>query len=57
MAFRFNQALTRSIAAFAEDYRVVPTAVLQSDLGDGDEAQRCCGATWHVARPAGFATA
>jgi carbon monoxide dehydrogenase subunit G len=26
MAFRFNQASTRSIAAFAEDYRVVPTA-------------------------------
>jgi carbon monoxide dehydrogenase subunit G len=25
MAFRFNQASTRSIAAFAEDYRVVPT--------------------------------
>src|SRR6201991_294519 len=26
MAFRFNQASIRSIAAFAEDYRVVPTA-------------------------------
>jgi carbon monoxide dehydrogenase subunit G len=26
MAFRFNQASTRSIAAFTEDYRVVPTA-------------------------------
>jgi hypothetical protein len=26
MAFRFNHASTRSIAAFAEDYRVVPTA-------------------------------
>ena len=26
MAFRFNEASTRSIAAFAEDYRVVPTA-------------------------------
>jgi len=26
MAFRSNQASTRSIAAFAEDYRVVPTA-------------------------------
>jgi len=26
MAFRFNQASTRSIAAFAEDYRIVPTA-------------------------------
>src|SRR5262245_64781245 len=26
MAFRFTQASTRSIAAFAEDYRVVPTA-------------------------------
>jgi carbon monoxide dehydrogenase subunit G len=26
MAFRFNQASTGSIAAFAEDYRVVPTA-------------------------------
>jgi carbon monoxide dehydrogenase subunit G len=26
MAFRFNQASTSSIAAFAEDYRVVPTA-------------------------------
>jgi carbon monoxide dehydrogenase subunit G len=26
MAFRFNNASTRSIAAFAEDYRVVPTA-------------------------------
>ncbi|MCZ8379500.1 SRPBCC family protein [Mycobacterium sp. CPCC 205372] len=25
MAFRFNEASTRSIAAFAEDYRVVPT--------------------------------
>ena len=26
MAFRFNQASTGSIAAFAEDYRIVPTA-------------------------------
>jgi len=26
MAFRFNEALTGSIAAFAEDYRIVPTA-------------------------------
>jgi carbon monoxide dehydrogenase subunit G len=26
MAFRFNQASSRSIAAFAEDYRIVPTA-------------------------------
>jgi carbon monoxide dehydrogenase subunit G len=26
MAFRFNEASTGSIAAFAEDYRVVPTA-------------------------------
>jgi carbon monoxide dehydrogenase subunit G len=26
MAFRFNEASTSSIAAFAEDYRVVPTA-------------------------------
>src|SRR5262249_59247813 len=26
MAFRFTQASSRSIAAFAEDYRVVPTA-------------------------------
>jgi carbon monoxide dehydrogenase subunit G len=26
MAFRFNEASTRSIAAFAEDYRIVPTA-------------------------------
>jgi carbon monoxide dehydrogenase subunit G len=26
MAFRFNEASTASIAAFAEDYRVVPTA-------------------------------
>lgn len=26
MAFRFNKASTRSIAAFAEDYRIVPTA-------------------------------
>jgi carbon monoxide dehydrogenase subunit G len=26
IAFRFNEASTRSIAAFAEDYRVVPTA-------------------------------
>lgn len=26
MAFRFNEASTTSIAAFAEDYRVVPTA-------------------------------
>lgn len=26
MAFRFNEASTRSIAAFAEDYRVVPIA-------------------------------
>ncbi len=25
MAFRFNQASTGSIAAFAEDYRIVPT--------------------------------
>jgi carbon monoxide dehydrogenase subunit G len=25
MAFRFNEASTKSIAAFAEDYRVVPT--------------------------------
>ena len=25
-AFRFNEASTRSIAAFAEDYRIVPTA-------------------------------
>jgi len=25
MAFRFNQASTRSIAAFAEDYRIAPT--------------------------------
>jgi carbon monoxide dehydrogenase subunit G len=25
MAFRFNQASSRSIAAFAEDYRIVPT--------------------------------
>jgi carbon monoxide dehydrogenase subunit G len=25
MAFRFNQASNRSIAAFAEDYRIVPT--------------------------------
>jgi carbon monoxide dehydrogenase subunit G len=26
MAFRFNEASTNSIAAFAEDYRIVPTA-------------------------------
>ena len=26
MAFRFNEASTGSIAAFAEDYRIVPTA-------------------------------
>jgi carbon monoxide dehydrogenase subunit G len=26
MAFRFNQASTRSIAAFTEDYRILPTA-------------------------------
>jgi carbon monoxide dehydrogenase subunit G len=26
MAFRFNEASTGSIAAFAEDYRVAPTA-------------------------------
>ena len=26
MAFRFNNASTRSIAAFAEDYRITPTA-------------------------------
>ncbi len=40
MAFRFNEASSGSIAAFAEDYRVVPTAGgLPPDLGDGDEAE------------------
>ena len=44
MAFRFNEASTGSIAAFAEDYRVVPTRRrLSSDVGDGDEAERCGG--------------
>jgi carbon monoxide dehydrogenase subunit G len=45
MAFRFNTATTNSIAAFAEDYRVVPTA-------DG------CHLTWVMAmKPNGFAGA
>ena len=38
MAFRFNDASTGSIAAFAEDYRVVPTA-------EG------CNLTWVLGRP------
>jgi carbon monoxide dehydrogenase subunit G len=43
MAFRFNQASTRSIAAFAEDYRVVPTAT-------------GCNLTWVMAmKPSGVA--
>ncbi|MCV7213578.1 SRPBCC family protein [Mycolicibacterium canariasense] len=43
MAFRFNQASTNSIAAFAEDYWVVPT-------GDG------CNLTWVMAmKPNGTA--
>ncbi|CDO11230.1 SRPBCC family protein [Mycolicibacterium cosmeticum] len=43
MAFRFNQASTNSIAAFAEDYWVVPT-------GDG------CNLTWVMAmKPNGIA--
>jgi carbon monoxide dehydrogenase subunit G len=43
MAFRFNQASTRSIAAFAEDYRVVPTAT-------------GCNLTWVMAmKPKGLA--
>jgi carbon monoxide dehydrogenase subunit G len=44
MAFRFNEASTGSIAAFAEDYRVVPTP------GGG------CHLTWVMAmKPQGFA--
>lgn len=43
MAFRFNEASTSSISAFAEDYRVVPT-------GDG------CHLTWVMAiKPNGLA--
>jgi carbon monoxide dehydrogenase subunit G len=43
MAFRFNEASTGSIAAFAEDYRIEPTA-------DG------CHLTWVMAmKPNGFA--
>ena len=54
MAFRFNEASTGSIAAFAEDYRIVPTADrLQLDVGDGDEAERRCRPHGHVARPTG----
>ncbi|MEW5813379.1 MAG: SRPBCC family protein [Actinomycetota bacterium] len=42
MAFRFNQASTGSIGAFAEDYRVVPTP-------------RGCHLTWVMAlKPAGL---
>ncbi len=43
MAFRFNDSTSNAIAAFAEDYRVVPTA-------DG------CHLTWVMAmKPSGFA--
>jgi carbon monoxide dehydrogenase subunit G len=43
MAFRFNEASTRSIAAFAEDYRVLPTP-------------GGCHLTWVMAmKPNGFA--
>lgn len=43
MAFRFNQASSRSIAAFAEDYRVKPTAT-------------GCNLTWVMAmKPSGVA--
>ncbi|MGB3232286.1 MAG: SRPBCC family protein [Mycobacterium sp.] len=43
MAFRFNEATTDAVAAFAEDYRVVPTA-------DG------CHLTWIMAmKPSGLA--
>jgi carbon monoxide dehydrogenase subunit G len=43
MAFRFNQASSRTIAAFAEDYRVVPTAT-------------GCTLTWVMAmKPSGWA--
>jgi hypothetical protein len=43
MAFRFNQASTGSIAAFAEDYRIVATAT-------------GCNLTWVMAmKPSGVA--
>ena len=49
MAFRFNDASTTSIAAFAEDYWIVPTdRRLPPDLGDGDEAERHRRAAGHV---------
>jgi hypothetical protein len=54
MAFRFNQASTRSIAAFTEDYRVVPTATgCNLTWVMAMKPNGVAGATWHVARPAG----
>ena len=51
MAFRFNQASTRSIAAFTEDYRVVPTATgCNLTWVMAMKPNGVAGATWHVAR-------
>ena len=54
MAFRFNEASSGSIAAFAEDYRMCANARwLSCDMGDGDEAQRRRGTARDATRPAG----
>src|SRR2546430_12930864 len=46
MAFRFNQSTSNALSAFAEDYRVVPTAA--SDVAAG-AAPGGCHLTWVMA--------